>query len=100
MSRILITTFAMLLFAVATPAVAGAPAAPNWMFERSYYSHEPVHPVRINRRSAGIGPYYSRPTVGYVRAGFRNNRSTIQIGGMTYDHVQVFESWVQTGAQY
>ncbi len=83
-------------------AVASAPAQPQgnpWMFQRSYYSHEPIQNVRIGRAATG-GPYYTRPTGGYVNAGWRWNRSTINVGGQVWDNTNVIESWVQTGGQF
>ena len=48
------------------------------MFNRSYYSHEPVQNVRIGRAPTG-GPYYTRPRGAYVNSGWRWNRSTINV---------------------
>ena len=73
--------------------------AENWMFERSYYSHEPATPVAIGRRARG-GPYYTRPQGAYFNGGFRRLRSTINIGGLVYDNLNLFESWAQTGGQF
>jgi hypothetical protein len=73
--------------------------AENWMFERSYYSHQPATPVAIGRRARG-GPYYTRPQGAYFNGGFRRMRSTINIGGLVYDNLNLFESWAQTGGQF
>lgn len=78
---------------------ASAEAGESWIFNHSYYSHQPVQPVQLGRRLTG-GPFYSRPQGAYVNTGYRNMRSTISIGGQTYDHVNVFESWYQTGSQF
>lgn len=99
MARIFSLALAAMLFVVSAPVMAGG-TTPSWVFQRSYYSHEPVRAVTIDRQSSGRGPYYARPTGSYVRSGWRNNRSTIRIGGMTFDHVNMYESWVQFGAQY
>lgn len=74
-------------------------AAESWMFGRSYYSHEPATPVAIGRRARG-GPYYTRPQGAYFNGGFRRLRSTINVGGLVYDNLNLFESWAQTGGQY
>lgn len=79
---------------------AAAPAqAESWMFERSYYSHEPTTPVVMGRRARG-GPYYTRPQGAYFNGGFRRLRSTINVGGLVYDNLNLFESWAQTGGQF
>jgi hypothetical protein len=73
--------------------------AENWMFQRSYYSHQPAEPVAIGRRARG-GPYYTRPQGAYFNGGFRRLRSTINVGGLIYDNLNLFESWAQTGGQF
>ncbi|HVX13916.1 MAG TPA: hypothetical protein VHC22_22220 [Pirellulales bacterium] len=73
--------------------------AENWMFQRSYYSHQPAEPVAIGRRARG-GPYYTRPQGAYFNGGFRRLRSTINVGGLVYDNLNLFESWAQTGGQF
>jgi hypothetical protein len=74
-------------------------SASTWAFRPSYYSHHPTTHVRIGRQYSA-GPVYTRPQGEYINAGYRNLRSTIQVGGQTYDHTHVWESWVQVGAQY
>ena len=91
-----------LLIAVFLSACLGSvvPAnAENWMFQRSYYSHQPAEPVAIGRRARG-GPYYTRPQGAYFNGGFRRLRSTINVGGLVYDNLNLFESWAQTGGQF
>jgi len=91
---------ALMIAAFLAGALAGpAAAAESWVFQRSYYSHEPAERVQIGPRATG-GPYYTRPRGVYVNSGYRNLRSTIRIGGRTYDHLNVWESWVQTGSQF
>lgn len=87
----------ILLAGLATAATAQADN--SWMFQRSYYSHQPVEPVAIGRRARG-GPYYTRPQGAYFNGGFRRLRSTINIGGQIYDNLNLFESWAQTGGQF
>lgn len=92
------TTLAMAACVIG--AMAGpAGAAESWVFQRSYYSHEPAEHVQIGPRAVG-GLHYSRPRGVYINSGYRNLRSTIRIGGRTYDNLNVWESWVQTGSQY
>lgn len=80
-------------------ASCGSARADSWIFRRSFYSHDPVTHVRIGKQFSR-GPVFTRPEGEYVRTGYRNLHSTIQAGGTTYDHVNLWESWIQTGAQY
>lgn len=86
----------VLLASCMAPALA---RADSWVFQRSYYSHHPGVPVRIGVKPA-VPSYYPRPTGIYVNSGFRNLRSTIRVGGRVYDNLNVWESWIQTGAQW
>ncbi len=89
--------FAFVVALGGSPASAGV--GQSWLFNRSYYSHVPVKKVEIGRRSAG-GPFFTRPQGAYVKSGYRWLNSQIIVGGQTYDHLNVFESWVQTGEQF
>jgi hypothetical protein len=83
-------------FAIPSAALAGD----NWVFKRSYYSHDPVTEVRIGRQFS-TGPVFTRPQGQYVKSGYRYERSsTIIPGTNTFDTMNVFESWVQTGAKF
>jgi hypothetical protein len=88
-----------LLFAGLCLGVSSAQAGNSWMFERSYYRHQPATPVTIGHRARG-GPFYTRPQGAYFNGGFRRLRSTINIGGQIYDNLNLFESWAQTGGQF
>lgn len=87
------------LLAVAAGLAASQADAESWVFRRSYYSHDPVSHVRIGRQTA-IGPIYTRPQGEYFTTGLRHLHSTITVGGQTFDHLNVWESWVQTGEQF
>lgn len=88
------------LLMLATLAGSAAPAqADSWVFQRSYYSHHPTASVETHRRAVG-GPFYSRQQGLFVRSGYRNIRNTIIAGGRVTEQGQIFESWVQGGAQY
>lgn len=88
------------LFLLLASCVSLAAArADSWVFQRSYYSHQPGVPVRVGVKPA-VPSYYPRPSGVYVNSGFRNLRSTIRVGGRVYDNLNVWESWIQTGAQW
>ncbi|MBX3413703.1 MAG: hypothetical protein KF708_13515 [Pirellulales bacterium] len=98
-------TFLLLL--ATTPVARAAPpgcppgtSRPSWVFDQSYYSHDPVHPVHVGGRATAGGPLFSRPQGGYYSGGFRQVRSRIQIGGMTFDQLNLWESWGQQGSQF
>jgi len=79
---------------------SAASTRPSWVFDQSYYSHAPVHSVRIGARPPVGGPLFSRPQGWYFSGGNRQVRSRIQIGGQTFDQLNLFESWGQTGSQF
>lgn len=94
MKRLLLFVAALAVCAAASPA-----RADDWIFARSYYTHQPVTPVEIGRRPPG-GPFYTRQQGEFVRSGFRQVRSRISLPGGSFDNAQIFESWVQVGGQY
>jgi hypothetical protein len=73
--------------------------AESWIFQRSYYSHDPVTKVRIGPQATG-GPYYSPVRGEFTRTGLRHVRSQISVGGMVFDQYNEWDSWIQTGAQF
>lgn len=85
----------------ASAAEAGTRSAPapSWMFRRSFYSHQPVHEVRVGAAPRG-GPRYTRGRGGYYQGGYRYLRSNIVIGGQVFDSFNVVESWGETGEKY
>ena len=89
---VLAATFVSLGICFAQPARADS----SWIFRRSYYSHDPITPVQIGN----LSPYPVRPVRApgtYVRFGYRRLHSTIRVGPWSHDHLNVYESWVQTG---
>lgn len=93
-------TLRTLVFSLALLGLACAPVqAGSWIFQRSYYSHQPAVAVPVGPQAVG-GPYYTRPYGEYVRSGFRTMRTTIVVGGRSYDNTNLFESWIQVGSQY
>jgi hypothetical protein len=102
---------ALRLLAIATVCSCFAPFAQaqnngtgngnsSWLFQRSYYSHDPVTDVRIGRPTVSGGPYYTRPVGAYIKSGFRNLNSVINVGNAGADITNVWESWIQTGEQF
>ena len=87
-----------LVLAALLSAPAYAPAA-SWIFQRAYYSHDPVTKVRIGPQASG-GPYYSPVRGEFIRTGVHHVRSQINVGGMVFDQYNEWDSWIQTGAQF
>lgn len=100
MKRIVLSVIAASAVAFCLNNAPTALADGSWIFQRSYYSHDPVTSVRIADPAVHGGPYYTRPTGVFVRSGFRNMNAIIQMGPMGSDQTNVWESWVQTGAQF
>jgi hypothetical protein len=78
---------------------AGSANAASWIFQRGYYTHDPVKNVRIGPQASG-GPYYTPVRGAFTRTGVRYLRSTIRVGGMVFDQYNEWDSWIQTGAQF
>jgi len=74
-------------------------SAASWIFQRSYYTHDPVNKVRIGPQATG-GPYYSPVRGEFTRTGVRYLRSQIRVGGMVFDQYNEWDAWIQTGAQF
>ncbi len=92
----------LLRFCVATLvlfAAATSGSAASWIFQRSYYTHDPVSKVRIGPQATG-GPYYSPVRGQYTRTGVRHLRSQIRVGGLVFDQYNEWDAWIQTGAQF
>jgi hypothetical protein len=77
----------------------GMASAASWIFQRSYYTHDPVSKVRIGPQATD-GPYYSPVRGEFLRAGVRHLRSQIRVGGIVFDQYNEWDTWVQTGAQF
>jgi hypothetical protein len=89
--------------AVALAFLAASPArGDSWIFQPSYYTQaqQPVVRIGAGRYLVLGGPFYTPPQGEFVRSGFRNSINTIQIGNQTFDQVNVWDSWIQVGAQY
>lgn len=75
-------------------------AEDSWIFQPSYYSHDPITSVRIAEPAVHGGPYYTRPQGVYVRSGYSNLNRIIPMGRMGNDQLNYWESWVQYGQQF
>ena len=84
--------------AIVICSAASAHAA-SWIFQRSYYTHDPVTKVRIGPQATG-GPYYAPVRGEFIRTGVRHVRSQIRVGGIVFDQYNEWDTWVQTGAQF
>jgi len=89
----------LLVIGVAMTLGASPARGESWIFQPSYYSHDPATQVRIGPAPRN-GPYYTRPFGAAVNAGYRHLNSSIRVGGQTSDHVHLFESWVQFREQF
>lgn len=76
--------------------------ADSWIFQPSYYTEPSTPVVRIGAERYLVlgGPFYTPPEGAFVRAGYRNSINTIHVGGQTYDQTNIWDSWIQVGAQY
>jgi len=95
----LLRSFHVGLFCCAALAVASPGRAADWMFQRSYYSHDPVQPIRIGPQAPVGGPYYSRVQGQFTTSTLRVLRSSIVVGN-SVDNYYTWEGSVKGGVQY
>jgi hypothetical protein len=88
-----------ILFALSLGMYSASASAAEWMFERSYYTHDPVQAVRIGPQPAAGAPNYSRVQGAFTSSGLRQLRSTIRVGNSVDNYYQ-WDGWVQRGVQY
>jgi hypothetical protein len=91
-----------LRFAALTATILFAATSANaasWIFQRGYYTHDPVRNVRIGPQASG-GPYYSPVRGQFTRSGVRYLRSQIRVGGAVFEQYNEWDAWIQTGAQF
>jgi hypothetical protein len=94
--------FSLAVVCLTTAVVAGQSArAASWIFQPSYYSHDPVVDVKIGpERYHFAGPNFTRPQGEFIRSGYRSVQGIIQVGNSGTDQLQYFESWVQGGVEF
>ncbi len=91
----------MLGFTALALALPATPArAQSWVFQRSYYSHVPTTGVPIGDQGGRRGPVFVRPMGAYITVGARFLNSRITVGGQNYDHLRIYESWIQDGGNF
>jgi len=96
MSKLILSVAALAGMLAIGPTAHAAP----WIFQRSYYSHDPVVDVKIGPdRYQFDGPYFSRPQGAYIRSGFSQTQS-INFGGQGSNNSIYYESWFQGGVEY
>lgn len=76
------------LVLVAYPALAHAN---DWLTWQSTYTHDPNTHQRVHQYSK-VGPVYVYGAPNYMKSGYRNIRSSIQVGGSA-DNLHVVEEW-------
>lgn len=84
---------------LAWAGLSGSAQAQQWIFMPSYYSHHPVKPVRIQRQYSR-GPVFTQQQGVAVTSGYRYIRSQINVGGGTFDQINIWDSWIEGGAKY
>src|SRR5438309_1639323 len=75
-------------------ACAGAAFGADWLTAPSYYTHDWTSGERVAQYSE-IGPYYYYARPDYLKSGYRQYRSTIDLGNSS-DNMHIVEQW---GAQ-
>jgi len=78
----------------ATLAASGGATAADWITAPSYYTHDWSSGQRV-AQYAPIGPYYYFTRPDYLKSGYRQYRSTVDLGNSS-DNMHIVEQW---GAQ-
>ena len=95
MKRFVITAAAAIVLATCSTSTQAGTA----MFHRSYYSHDPVRPVKVGSRPGSV-PHVNAATGGYVRGGVRRLHVRMPDRYGAGDQYIFFEAWGQTGAGF
>ncbi len=88
------TILAILLLAIVLLTIVPAGVAlaeTGWLFSQSYYSHAEETGHRVAQYASAETPYFT-PDPTYMRSAYRQNRSSIRVGGSA-DHLHVVETW-------
>ena len=84
----------VLLIIVATIVASPSAGAADWATSPSYYTHDTSNGQRV-AQYAPIGPFYYFTRPDYLKSGYRQYRSTIDLGNSS-DNMHIVEQW---GAQ-
>lgn len=71
--------------------LAGPLSAADWATAPSYYTHDSSTGQRVSQ-FAQVGPFYYFQRADYLKSGYRNYRSTIDLGNSS-DNMHVVEQW-------
>ncbi len=66
-------------------------SAGDWLTAPSYYTHDPVSHERVTQYTP-IGPFYTYGQSTFARSGYRNSRSSLQVG-TSADNYHTTEQW-------
>jgi hypothetical protein len=80
-------SFVAFIFAPCACAALGA----DWLTAPSYYTHDWTSGERVAQYSE-IGPYYYYARPDYLKSGYRQYRSTIELGNSA-DNLHIVEQW-------
>lgn len=77
--------------AVLCVSVTGSANAADWLTAPSYYTHDWSSGERVSQYCQ-VGPYYYYHRPDYLKSGYRQYRSTIDLGNSS-DNMHVVEQW-------
>ncbi|HZZ73380.1 MAG TPA: hypothetical protein VFE24_14090 [Pirellulales bacterium] len=81
------------------PNPAPPPPPTSWIFQPSYYTHEPAHSVQVGPpENRADTPCYA-PVQGYFSGSNRWTTNNIPSAGGSSDITQYYESWFTIGGQ-
>ncbi len=79
------------IFAAIVLCLHGAVAGADWLTAPSYYTHDWSTGERVSQYCQ-IGPYYYLCRPDYLKSGYRQYRSTIDLGNSS-DNMHIVEQW-------
>lgn len=82
----------ILALTLATLAIVNSPAAADWAFKQSYYSHDPNSGRHIAQHSSGETPY-ARVDPNFQQSAYRHQRVRLGGPGGSADNIHIVETW-------